>query len=387
MNSDKSDQIDTQPQTSKKSSQKKERSTKRMEKHRQKRGQEVQHAFKEELEKKYSFDSLISSKLVHSVTSSIPIPVSTRGLGFAIVDHFEAARLANINIRITATQAFRVSHAQLYVKASQLRPTYLPNDTAPEINRLYLDEETREVLKRDSNFSIVAELINSYGNVDRHQCNFVPQLISPPILAFAQAPEHTYMFPDPFNVNYVNLRDIVASLANPLVPVAERQFFRAHNPIPGALWNADHTLANPLDIWPNDYDADQLAQDVSQVAMTLVHVQRKKPNWVGKIDTSSSSGGKCSILATLSKQTPGTWRIEKLAPASPDSIRQQGLYLTSSSPMLEDMDLFLSNLHFLGECPPAGIVGLYPQRYGFRDTTIHGQSAQLSRTNLVTQVL
>jgi hypothetical protein len=80
------------------------------------------------------------------------------------------------------------------------------------------------------------------------------------------------------------LRETVTSLHNPDVAPEIRQVFYQNNPIPGSIWNiqpdGSHVLANPDDIMPPGYTADNLRDDITDYSRMMTWLQKKIPKYV-----------------------------------------------------------------------------------------------------------
>lgn len=335
------------------------RNRRRMEEFRRRKGKEVQAEFHANIMKQYSLDTILKDFLEEPSESVVPVNITTRGIGLLLQDHWTHLESQNIvadeNRQVTIGTAYRLSLGQMQAKISSCSPskTFPPEDADQyDTERIPL-EELQHLKEFDTNLGLVASAINQLGNVEASGCHYFPVLTEPPLSEVSMevddgAENSIYLIPDPFNVNYTNLRATVDSLSNRRVPQDLRHYFRRNNPLPGAIWNAEHILQNPEFFVPDDYNADVLAADIVRYRGFLSLVANKNRSWVQEV-TMGSIGSPSMLTST--KAIDGKIRLETDRPSikivEPARTEFYEFYAPRSN-----MTSMLGALYLLGEFPP-----------------------------------
>jgi len=270
----------------------------RSERHRLMIGAEESKELKKELDKTLFFGFNLEAKAIDAsgfnvVKQAKVLPVSTRVVGLTVQSMF-----VTLNQRLTKLpdcsvyEAYRVSLAQTELKMMKSQEASVLRVNAENISfyrpRLSIEEE--KILKTcPINFNVIANAINAIGKFEYNQTTYYPKFINRSV-------------PDPYTITYSNLKRTVYGLSLPGTPRDERKYFYENNSLPGAKWKGtnskgkrsreeeeiyDPILVNPKDFWPEDYDEDDLRDDVHRYQGLLAWASGKSLKYVNlesKID-------------------------------------------------------------------------------------------------------
>lgn len=194
---------------------------------------------------------------------SQPIPVATRGIGFAVAVEYSRFcttwDVVQISRICTIYQYYRVSMYLLMFKLHLATLHQRETQSFPVITSFALSEETRVAL------SVVSEIplptFNVISCVGRIEAS--PSMIFHSVICTENADGEQaalYLYP-------MNIRQVIESLTlGGTASVANRELFHSLNPLPGASWRSSPDegwiLENPDDIWPAVYSSEDLARDI-----------------------------------------------------------------------------------------------------------------------------
>lgn len=217
---------------------------------------------------------------------SLPIPVSSRGIGFAV--SYTYSSLTEYKDAISIYQLFRASLLQFQYRIFKSAEYKFKHLVIPKnyfkIFQALLDP--RFVRPNTNNFKIIATVINCFGPFVEEGIEYHPCLPQTPI-------------PNPFNVTIDNLRETVVALASTSEDGKSiRWNFYKHNSIPGALWKVDETnknafLVNPDEIIPNDY---QPVDDLEALTRCMSFMETKDSDYVGVVKY-LGQGSSCQLIS------------------------------------------------------------------------------------------
>ncbi|CAH0562877.1 unnamed protein product [Brassicogethes aeneus] len=177
-----------------------------------------------------------------------------------------------------------------------------------ELRRKLLGDETGELEIALNNMqlpSATAALLSSVGKVEadgRVWHSIFPEL--------PEDPEQQVVFRT-LCINVTNIRQLVVALADPNTPLASREYFIAHNSLPGANFQ-NALLQNPDDIWPEIYDIEDLQEDIHAYNNLLTRIGPRMPGhfltiveWSGSATESALA---CSDVHEMRIQTQ--WEVQ-----------------------------------------------------------------------------
>lgn len=227
---------------------------------------------------------------------TVPIPVSTRVVGFSLYEAVRGSFGVNATINITRPNllaVFRHLHAKMAAKWLDApvayidrQLTFIPN--VPEIVRTTIDCDAWMPLIARQFHQSLGPVVLQNGN------SYQPVLPILPVVNGRIVPR-----PDAICIN--NLRDIVVSLADPATPLALRQAFFQNNPIPGAHWVND-VFVNADEIMPPDYGIPQMQIDANIALQFFSDAQKKVPKILATVEPEVM--GSNSLLATIELDDP-----------------------------------------------------------------------------------
>lgn len=369
------------------------------------------------------FAELAKSRGAGTVTS-VPLPVTTRGIGFNTKIFLEQMSLRNRHVaRVMPNTAplYRVSLLQAkhqLFRSQSIGMSCTQDFVYDPVPRILNDSRFRNLTSENSFlmklcidcFGCVEDAsrlyrpyvppynIETYGKEEydtyvlqnaRYEAwhDLVTKLRTeridekicgppPPSPAPVPAP-YTGVRVDPFLVTFDNLRDTVESLASPDYPRAWRRYFRKFNPIPTAEWNADDVLMNPNAIMPADYTEVDYATDLAAVAALFNTIKGNDQRFVSQVNF-TGLGSKLS-LATLSlvsyrNEEPRMFAIE--GTNFPE-------HTIRNSSILEDATLMSSILALSTELPPGTESD---EQWAIRSPRLSMRSVNYSWYSLVTEV-
>uniref|UniRef100_A0A8D8Q9B3 Uncharacterized protein n=1 Tax=Cacopsylla melanoneura TaxID=428564 RepID=A0A8D8Q9B3_9HEMI len=231
------------------------------------------------------------------ITRTVPVPVSTRAIGFGLYQTLRGSFGVNGSITITRPamlSMYRHLHNKLASKwALGVGPTI--------DHHLYqipfISEQIRPVLSLDAWVPLLASrYLEGLGPITLQNGNrYAPVLALNPIV-------QGHFWPRPDNVCINNLRETVVALANADIPQSVREAFFQHNPIPGAIWNEQFILQNPDEIMPAEYGIVQATADSGISVQILSEIQKKAPKFVSQ--TRQVTTGSMTLLVTTEFNSP-----------------------------------------------------------------------------------
>ncbi|CAH2001964.1 unnamed protein product [Acanthoscelides obtectus] len=181
-------------------------------------------------------DKYEASMSVVPVNKTVPMPLTTRGLGFTVeAVHRKLASVLGDQIANTMdeTQLYRYTLCQFALALKNGLP-YLANTDVP-VRDPGMYQTTREIEEvyagNPSNFGVIAALINAVGKVSYETVVYAPFV---PVAGLS-----------PYHLTIQNLRSAVVAMSNRATPRELRVIFYEHNPIPGCIWNEELAEAQP----------------------------------------------------------------------------------------------------------------------------------------------
>lgn len=258
--------------------------------------------------------------------TSVPIPITTRGIGIHINNYFNfCQRVFAHKLPCNVHQLYRVSLLQLDVRLLCCqRANVLPFDPDADIvyPLPYFNEFTDVTILQD-NFNIVAKAISSVGNFTLNDIvyqPYAPQMLESTISKDSDerdVNDEMEMFEDnlrtildPYVVTIQNLRNVVVALATPDTPAYERCQFIKRNPLPGANFNND-LLTNPDQIMPNKYDFKAASNDIIAVMELFQKFSENLVLWHMVEPIHFQNPGHLSILVSVHHPINAEFALDK----------------------------------------------------------------------------
>lgn len=257
------------------------------------------------------------SKGLHVRQLTVQLPITTRAFGtlastayrFAC-DHLRQPPILSLNA------FYRLSLAQLHlqlIKASYQREGQMSNQKieTQDIQVPYFNFDSL-VMSHPATLIALATVINTIGVIEHHSTKYYPIIPKSGVTVLSRGDEParkdqctdasssstmqvdnskppqstTIRAPDPFTVTFSRLREDVVYLSNPKNSPDARKFFRRHNPIPGAIWNADNVLQNANDIMPPDYGLENLRMEFQELDSFVDRLNGKNAYFLGSCNYS-----------------------------------------------------------------------------------------------------
>lgn len=263
-----------------------------------------------EIETKYKLFETDDTKQLEKIANTIqittqkraiPISVSTRSIGFATAIFYDRAS-STWNLRAIAEiatihQVYRVHLWLAFYKMYLAQQIQVEMQNADEIfQRIFISDEVREIMHTVAEVpSLISLILDSMGKIETSNGVYHSGFALQPSPDSSDAVEFSVLCLTPLNI-----RATVATLANPETPLADRQFYMQHNSIPGAHVTAN-LLMNPDEIYPAEYGATQLQQDVHAYKNLITRIQARLPKhtilntqWNGKAAASGLWSGPLS---------------------------------------------------------------------------------------------
>ncbi|KOB68988.1 Uncharacterized protein OBRU01_16414 [Operophtera brumata] len=227
-----------------------------------------------------------------SVHQAIPIPVTSRGIGFATCAFARA--LAGYR-GFDSPTVHSLYRAFLGIFEAKMRQTKLKfpavNTQYPHCQEFHHSPEWIAVLNTatvlpEPLYSIICNVgVLKFGDD-----------IYLPVMSKDWTDAHGLFVPAPHTVTLSNLRRTVTSLSSGATPRAVRDEFLNLNPIPGCRWNG-RLLANPDEIIPANYGSDDLFSDIAAMTNLLPFVEKHLPKMVGGLVDYDSPGTNALLLS------------------------------------------------------------------------------------------
>lgn len=228
----------------------------------------------------------------------ITLCITTRGLGFGIVNIFRALReFHNAPDVGDIYQFYRVSLAITQTKvALAQRGIVAIMDNERDYREINVEENILSVVK---GMIVVPDqistIVNSIGKVKVGDRLYVPKI------GKDNFTRENLFIPQAEQVVYDNLRQVVTSLADVNTPAVYRRRFHRNNPIPGAIWanvaDDNPILVNPNDIMPENFTVNDLAEDISDIKLKLNFLNKKAPKYFTAPISLSPQGGKTMLVS------------------------------------------------------------------------------------------
>lgn len=342
-----------------------------------------------------SLDSLVKAlndMQIGKAKTAIEIPVTTRGVGFLTNECYSRAiqhvpRSADVCDKFAL---YRVSLAQHQLQLDRSQQHHLLPD--PSFHEVPIQDVSlepslaQEIQGMDTNFGLVADLINATGPVDINQRQYVPfvpktEVNTEQTIALASTPTKrrkasgTRLVPDPYAVTFNNVRATVVALASATTPEAERAYFRRNNSIPGALFRDDNILENPDEIVPPGYARTHLKRDL-----------RKAEAFFGLLGSKLSfMVGKCTFSGLGNPSQVGGYHQAEFCLDDGEVDSPEGTLLRYHED-LETHFIIRSALHLLGESPVSGLTR-HPRHFPFRDPAIQTGYVHVDWSGFITRCL
>lgn len=316
-----------------------------------------------------SYTTFLTSLKIQQSKQVAQVPISTRGVGLISQATHDVARgqIPDINNVCTVNQLYRTNlgHLSVQLHESDELGGIIDIENKPFEDN-FIADEIRSVAKSNvKTFAASALLTDSLGqftHLNTHYKPFIPvnEYID---LDVPTTPEHSQkrqavseriLKPNPYTVTIKNLRKTVEALTQAATPVQYREYFRALNPLPGAIWSDDSIIMNPDQIIPSNYSRLDFRDDCLAVQKLVGKLGSKMSSLLGEVslDGKGSASQLCSMNTTLF--IDGTRLRER-----------QSITRFRSSRPLEDQDMLCGMLHLLGEypapCPPV---------YSIRDPSV-----------------
>jgi hypothetical protein len=205
--------------------------------------------------------------------------VTTRGLGFSAAQIYFQSSAQRNPVYCNIYAFYRVNLAMFETRLFKNR----------EIQKAPLQhmDEVYDVPHRPE-FFLVTHTVKAYPD----QVGRIIRAIGPiedgdeyyvPAAARNERNQFGRIMPQSEHVLLSNLREYVEALSSPETAAVTRETFYQNNPIPGATWEGpegDRLLANPDEIMPEDYTADDLRDDVDEYNRMFSWMQKKVPKFV-----------------------------------------------------------------------------------------------------------
>lgn len=227
---------------------------------------------------------------------TVPLPVSTRGLGFGLFQCVRGAIMTSATIQVTRPSMLAMyRHCQLKLAAHWMKDVHAIIDRQ-QFTTPFITEAVRHILEKDTWIPrLVAGFMEGIGTVTMQSgASYAPVLpLNPDV--------NGVVWPRPDNVTILNLRQTVVALANPQTPEVVRAAFIQHNPIPGANF-VNNLLMNPDEIIPDGYGPQQMLVDVGMAHQVYADIQKKAPKYISTIPKDSK--GSLSILTSYELNEP-----------------------------------------------------------------------------------
>uniref|UniRef100_A0A0A9WNJ6 Unconventional myosin-Ie n=1 Tax=Lygus hesperus TaxID=30085 RepID=A0A0A9WNJ6_LYGHE len=299
------------------------------------------------------YENLNGYHFIKSKTSStIVVPISTRGIGFHSQILFcRAFSVVDVDTPCSVFALYRVSLFQLHYRMTRVRDSKLLFYDDHFCSKPLRHGFCEIVSKLDRNFATLARLISAVGNFELEGVEYTPRF---PVLTRTT-------FPDPVAVNATNLRDVVSALSDVKTDKTVRRYFYDHNPLPCARWSNESDedfplLLNPDDFMTSSYDEDFLLDDIAHVnalfggysasgTLDVVHYDglgdpailvSNRPSHL-RIDEIPLENGRPAYEKTSLKGNISTfWSPRKL---SPDQLYSGSLYLVGELPEPKSFDM------------------------------------------------
>lgn len=365
---------DKQPKKNK-SEKKSSRNKTRSQNFREKAGNAARADLQKELDRPLFFGFAIdinapTVQMVQVVDQAKVLPISTRGIGFYSQSLFIKLHQTLKNIpQCSVYELYRLSLAQLELKLiksvrSQSQPYPTNND---QYYKPMLDLEFRESIEGMSvNFGPIAAIINAIGSFVYGETTYYPRL-----------PVMEELIPQPQLIVLSNLRRVVNLLSNRATPHNSRLYFYNVSPLPGAIWGPDPIrragqrrrvddqhhpdfplLMNPEDFMPQEYDIQDLDQDINRVKNFINFCSRKSIKYVengSAISYDSKAAGLKTMLVTNYihelRNPEAVMDREGHINYAEMSLPVGGLCQYWSDVKIDNITAFLGALHVLGEIP------------------------------------
>lgn len=307
------------------------------------------------------------------------IPATTRGIGFAVHTAFEtatslappAAAAAEVDMHC----AYRVALLHHQVQQQQANLVVRDRPKAgielPAIQHEELPQDVVIAVKSvTETFSNVATIIESFGRIKFNNKTF--RTYQPPHLSEiideeprvqairggrqrrAAANAVNLLMPNPYAITITSLRNVVNALADDFVPLAQRNYFIARNPIPGAMFN-NGILQNPDDIIQDNYIENELYRiDLRRWRSFIGSCQRRMATLIRPVSLS----GEANVGALTTIPVPPHARIAGY------NVQPPGAYHVCSFESLTQQQLILGGYSLTGENPEEE-PGVQIERSGF----------------------
>lgn len=271
-----------------------------LEKFRGRKNQEVENTRLRDIEKRLGLFDLDESKQLEKVTNTIqltqqrtavPMSVTTRAVGISSAIFYDRAtitwNLQAIADIATIYQIYRVHLWMAHYKVFLAQQIQTEPVVAGALVRVHIPDETREILSTVLEVpSLMAIVLDSIGKIESGDKVYHLGYAVPPAVE-AQLLEYYTLC-----VNPTNIRAILENVSNAQFPLAARQEYFRYNCIPGALVE-NNLLMNADEIYPADYGAVNLQQDVHAYKNLLTRIQPRLPKhailslaWDGKASRS-----------------------------------------------------------------------------------------------------
>lgn len=248
--------------------------------------------------------SLFQQVALATVVFPKMIPITTRGIGFALHWFWEFYSTLNIHLQINRFAIFRTA-LQQFEKKMMIVNSKTASNRRTAFRSVNMDYRLKvESQGRPLHLSIITDLVNSVGNIVVKDQTYCPML---PILGTKDAM---------FILTASNLRSTVVNASNPLHPADERERLFETCAIPGSIWLHGVNgwiLLNADEICPDEYDVTQFIQDNNQLS-TLINALHKHPRLVSRFEEDTE--GTQSILVSVDelKNSLATIREELAIP-------------------------------------------------------------------------
>lgn len=290
-----------------------------------------------------SFSSSIPREVLPTCRHALPLPISTRGIGFAV--SYTYTFLSRFrHFRMSIYQLYRASLIQFQVRLFEASESMFKHQIIPkDYNNMHMSLKDRKFVTREAkNFKMIATVLNSFGPFGYDDISYQPYL-----------PETEC--PDPFNVTILNLRETVVALSSSTANTKEARWaFYQHNSIPGAKWEVNEStmearLTNPNEIIPVEFD---ISDDYNQFVDAIMMINQEYFNHIGTVNYSGKGRPSqlVSIKETCTSRIPNCEKVDQEG-----STKYQHLPPIDSEVIayafgeLDDTDMFLGLVSLYGE--------------------------------------
>lgn len=242
-------------------------------------------------------EDVIKTMKFEMTESPVPIPISTRGVGFSVQETYTMVTSVQKNVNrlppMTVHQFYRVMLGMVEFKVFKNRRSSVLNDG----NLWYQPQQFEEFQMPAMSINVcpkrISCILKSIENFCYKEINYVPLLPS------AEKDRARRVIPSPELVCLTNLREYCEYLHVPATNRDIRQNFEQRCPIPRANWGGDSVLINIDDIMPANYTREDFSDDVYAVKHWIeANLKGSKNKWFSDLKTFERGTGNEGVLVS-----------------------------------------------------------------------------------------